>query len=141
MLQPARTKYRKQHKGRIRGKALKGASLAFGDFGLQSVECGRITSRQIESARVAITRHVRRGAKLWIRIFPHKPITKKPAETRMGKGKGDVSGYIAPIKKGTMLYEISGLSAELAKEAFRLASHKLPVSTRMVIREEGITVK
>jgi large subunit ribosomal protein L16 len=141
MLQPARTKYRKQHKGRIRGKALKGASLAFGDFGLQSVECGKITSRQIESARVAITRHVRRGAKLWIRIFPHKPITKKPAETRMGKGKGDVSGYIAPIKKGTMLYEISGLSAELAKEAFRLASHKLPVSTRVVIREEGITVK
>jgi large subunit ribosomal protein L16 len=141
MLQPARTKYRKQHKGRIRGKALKGASLAFGDFGLQSVECGKITSRQIESARVAITRHVRRGAKLWIRIFPHKPITKKPAETRMGKGKGDVSGYIAPIKKGTMLYEISGLSAELAKEAFRLASHKLPVSTRIVIREEGITVK
>ena len=141
MLQPARTKYRKQHKGRIRGKAQKGASLAFGDFGLQSVECGKITSRQIESARVAITRHVRRGAKLWIRIFPHKPITKKPAETRMGKGKGDVAGYIAPIKKGTMLYEISGLSEELAKEAFRLASHKLPVSTRMVVREEGITIK
>lgn len=141
MLQPARTKYRKQHKGRIRGKAQKGASLAFGDFGLQSVECGKITSRQIESARVAITRHVKRGAKLWIRIFPHKPITKKPAETRMGKGKGDVSGYIAPIKKGTMLYEISGLTEELAKEAFRLASHKLPVSTRMVIREEGITIK
>lgn len=141
MLQPARTKYRKQHKGRIRGKAQKGASLAFGDFGLQSVECGKITSRQIESARVAITRHVKRGAKLWIRIFPHKPVTKKPAETRMGKGKGDVSGYIAPIKKGTMLYEISGLSEELAKEAFRLASHKLPVSTRMVIREEGITIK
>ena len=103
MLQPARTKYRKQHKGRIRGRAQKGASLAFGDFGLQSVECGKITSRQIESARVAITRHVKRGAKLWIRIFPHKPITKKPAETRMGKGKGDVAGYIAPIKKGTML--------------------------------------
>jgi len=141
MLQPARTKYRKQHKGRIRGKAQKGASLAFGDFGLQSVECGKITSRQIESARVAITRHVRRGAKLWIRIFPHKPITKKPAETRMGKGKGDVAGYIAPIKKGTMLYEISGLTEELAKEAFRLASHKLPVSTRVVIREEGITIK
>lgn len=141
MLQPARTKYRKQHKGRIRGKAFKGASLAFGDFGLQSLECGKITSRQIESARVAITRHVRRGAKLWIRIFPHKPITKKPAETRMGKGKGDVSGYVAPIKRGTMLYEISGLSAELAKEAFRLASHKLPVSTRMVVREEGITIK
>jgi len=141
MLQPARTKYRKQQKGRIRGKAQKGASLAFGDFGLQSVECGKITSRQIESARVAITRHVRRGAKLWIRIFPHKPITKKPAETRMGKGKGDVAGYIAPIKKGTMLYEISGLTEELAKEAFRLASHKLPVSTRVVIREEGITIK
>jgi len=141
MLQPSRTKYRKQQKGRLRGKAGRGASLAFGDFGLQSLECGKITSRQIEAARIAITRHVRRGAKLWIRIFPHKPITKKPAETRMGKGKGDVDSYVAPIKRGAMIYEIAGLSEELAKEAFRLASHKLPVATRMVKREEGISIK
>jgi len=141
MLQPSRTKYRKQFKGRLRGKATKGASLAFGDFGLQALECGMITSRQIEAARIAITRHVKRGAKLWIRIFPHKPITKKPAETRMGKGKGDVDGYVAPVKKGTMLYEISGLSDELAKEAFRLASHKLSVQTRLVKREEGISIR
>ncbi len=141
MLQPSRTKYRKQFKGRLRGKATKGASLAFGDFGLQALECGMITSRQIEAARIAITRHVKRGAKLWIRIFPHKPITKKPAETRMGKGKGDVDSYVAPVKKGTMLYEISGLSDELAKEAFRLASHKLSVQTRLVKREEGISIR
>ncbi|MGB3365264.1 MAG: 50S ribosomal protein L16 [Thermodesulfobacteriota bacterium] len=137
MLQPSRTKYRKVFKGRIRGKATKGASMAFGDFGLQSLECGKLTSRQIEAARIAITRHVRRGAKLWIRVFPHKPITKKPAETRMGKGKGDVDGYVAVLKKGTMIYEIAGLSSELAKEAFRLASHKLPVKTRMVTRNQG----
>lgn len=141
MLQPSRTKYRKQFKGRLRGKATKGASLAFGDFGLQALECGMISSRQIEAARIAITRHVKRGAKLWIRIFPHKPITKKPAETRMGKGKGDVDSYVAPVKKGTMLYEISGLSDELAKEAFRLASHKLSVPTRLVKREEGISIR
>ena len=141
MLQPSRTKYRKQFKGRLRGKATKGASLAFGDFGLQALECGMITSRQIEAARIAITRHVKRGAKLWIRIFPHKPITKKPAETRMGKGKGDVDGYVAAVKKGTMLYEIGGLPDDLAKEAFRLASHKLSVPTRMVKREEGISIR
>ncbi|MCH8028462.1 MAG: 50S ribosomal protein L16 [Candidatus Dadabacteria bacterium] len=138
MLQPSRTKYRKEHKGRIRGKATKGASLSFGEFGLQSLECGRLTSRQIEAARIAITRHVRRGAKLWIRVFPAKPYTKKPAETRMGKGKGDVAGYIAPIKRGTMLYEISGLTEDVAREAFRLATHKLPVKTRVVLRQEGV---
>ncbi len=138
MLQPSRTKYRKQHKGRIRGKATKGASLAFGDFGLQSVECGKLTSRQIEAARIAIMRHVRRGANLWIRVFPHKAITKKPAETRMGKGKGDVDHYIAAIKKGTMIYEMGGLSYDLAKEAFRLASHKLPFRTKVVARGGGI---
>ena len=138
MLQPARTKYRKLHKGRIRGKATKGASMAYGEYGLQSVECGKLTSRQIEAARIAITRHVKRGAKLWIRVFPHKPITKKPAETRMGKGKGDVDSYVAPVRKGTMIYEISGLTHELAKEAFRLASHKLPVKTRLVSRHGGI---
>ena len=137
MLQPARTKYRKLHKGRIRGKATKGASMAYGEYGLQSVECGKLTSRQIEAARIAITRHVKRGAKLWIRVFPHKPITKKPAETRMGKGKGDVDSYVAPVRKGTMIYEISGLTHELAKEAFRLASHKLPVKTRLVSRHGG----
>jgi large subunit ribosomal protein L16 len=138
MLQPARTKYRKQHKRRIRGSATKGASLAFGDFGLQSIECGRISARQIEAARIAITRHVKRGAKLWIRIFPHKPYTKKPAETRMGKGKGDVAGYISPVKRGTMLYEISGLPLDIATEALRLASHKLSVRTRIVSREGGV---
>lgn len=138
MLQPARTKYRKQHKGRIRGKATRGATLAFGEFGLQSIECGRLTSQQIEAARVAITRHVRRGAKLWVRIFPHKPVTKKPAETRMGKGKGDVVGYVAPVYRGTMLYEISGLPNNVSREALRLASHKLPVKTRVVAREEGV---
>ncbi len=137
MLQPSRTKYRKVFKGRIRGKATKGASLAFGEYGLQTLETGRLTSRQIEAARIAITRHVKRGAKLWIRVFPHKPITKKAAETRMGKGKGDVDSYVAPIKRGIMIYEISGLPYELAKEAFRLASHKLPVKTRMVTRAQG----
>ena len=141
MLQPARTKYRKLHKGRIRGKASKGASLAFGEFGLQSLDSGKLTSRQIEAARIAITRHVKRGAKLWIRVFPHKPITKKPAETRMGKGKGDVDSYVAPLRRGTMIYEISGLTEELAREAFRLASHKLPVKTRMVTRDQGDILK
>ncbi len=138
MLQPARTKYRKQHKGRIRGRATRGAALAFGEFGLQSLECGRLTTQQIEAARVAVTRHVKRGAKLWVRVFPDKPVTKKPAETRMGKGKGDVAGYVAPIKRGTMLYEISGLAPNAAREALRLASHKLPVKTRIVVREEGV---
>ena len=128
MLQPARTKYRKQQKGRTRGLATRGATL----------ECARLTSQQIEAGRVAVTRHVKRGAKLWVRIFPDKPVTKKPAETRMGKGKGDIAGYVAPIKRGTMLYEISGLAPEVAKEALRLASHKLPVKTRIVIREEGV---
>jgi large subunit ribosomal protein L16 len=137
MLQPARTKYRKLHKGRIKGKANKGASMAFGEYGLQAIESGKLTSRQIEAARIAITRHVKRGAKLWIRVFPHKPITKKPAETRMGKGKGDVDSYVAPVKRGTMIYEISGLNMDLVKEAFRLASHKLPVKTRLVTRHEG----
>ena len=141
MLQPARTKYRKQHKGRIRGRATRGATLAFGEFGLQSVECGKLTTQQIEAARIAVTRHVKRGAKLWIRVFPDKPVTKKPAETRMGKGKGDVVGYVAPIKRGTMLYEISGLAPDAAREALRLASHKLPIKTRVVVRQEGVLVE
>lgn len=137
MLQPKKTKYRKTHKGRNRGKATRGTTVAFGELALQTMENGMITSRQIEAARIAITRHVRRGAKLWIRIFPDKPITKKPAETRMGKGKGDVAGYVAPVKRGQLLYEIGGIPEELAREAFRLASYKLPVKTRIVTRGYG----
>ncbi|MCY3972830.1 MAG: 50S ribosomal protein L16 [Candidatus Dadabacteria bacterium] len=138
MLQPKKTKYRKARKGRIRGVASRGTDIDFGRFGLRTLENGRLTSRQIESARIAITRHVRRGAKLWIRIFPDKPVTKKPAETRMGKGKGDVAEYVAPIRRGQILYELSGVPSPLAKEAFRLASHKLPVKTRAVERSEEI---
>ncbi|WP_462137352.1 50S ribosomal protein L16 [Candidatus Mycalebacterium sp.] len=138
MLQPKKTKYRKMRKGRIRGAATRGTDIDFGQFGLQTLENGRLTSRQIEAARIAITRYVKRGAKLWIRIFPDKPLTKKPAETRMGKGKGDVSEYVAPIRRGQMLYELSGVPVALAKEAFRLASHKLPVKTRTVERSEEV---
>lgn len=136
MLQPKKTKYRKQFKGRNRGAATRGTKFAFGDLALQTLENGTITSRQIEAARIAITRHVRRGANLWIRIFPYKPITKKPAETRMGKGKGDVDSYVAPVKRGQFLYEISGVSEELARSALRLASYKLPLKTRIVARSE-----
>ncbi len=125
-------------KGRIRGAATRGTDIDFGQFGLQTLENGRLTSRQIEAARIAITRYVKRGAKLWIRIFPDKPLTKKPAETRMGKGKGDVSEYVAPIRRGQMLYELSGVPVALAKEAFRLAAHKLPVKTRTVERSEEV---
>ena len=117
MLQPKKSKYRKQQKGKIKGIATKGNKVSFGEYGLQSMDFARITGRQIEAARIAITRKVRRGAKLWIRIFPHKPVTKKPAEVRMGKGKGDIDRYVAPIKKGTMLYEIAGVDEDLAKEA------------------------
>jgi len=138
MLQPARLKHRKWHKGRIKGKATSGNSLAFGEYGLKTLDTARITARQIEAARIAITRHVRRGAKVWIRVFPYKPYTQKPAETRMGKGKGDVAGYIAPVRKGAILYEMSGVTEEIAREAFRLASHKLPVKTRVITRHEGV---
>ncbi len=138
MLQPRKTKHRKAHKGRIRGAATRGTDIDFGQFGLQTLENGRLTSRQIESARIAITRYVKRGAKLWIRIFPDKPLTRKPAETRMGKGKGDLSEYVAPVKRGQILYELSGVTTDLAKEAFRLASHKLPVKTRTIERSEEI---
>lgn len=137
MLQPRKTKYRKMFKGRNRGKATRGTTFAFGELAIQTLESGRLTSRQIEAARIAITRHVKRGAKLWIRVFPDKPITKKPAETRMGKGKGDVAGYVAQIKKGQILYEISGVSEELARSAFRLATYKLPVKTRIITRDYG----
>jgi large subunit ribosomal protein L16 len=134
MLQPARTKYRKQMKGRMRGKAYRGSDLNQGEFGLQATECGWLTSRQIEAARIAITRYVKRGGKLWIRIFPDKPITKKPAETRMGTGKGNVEYYVAVVKPGRMLYELAGVDDASAQKAFGLAAHKLPVSTKMVKR-------
>jgi large subunit ribosomal protein L16 len=134
MLQPKRTKFRKQHKGRNRGLAFSGSRVSFGEFGLKSTGRGRITARQIESARRAITRHVKRGGKIWIRIFPDKPITKKPLEVRQGKGKGNVEYWIAQIQPGRMLYEIEGISEELAREAFALASAKLPVSTTFVKR-------
>jgi len=134
MLQPARTKYRKMMKGRMRGKAYRGSDLHQGMYGLQATECGWLTSRQIEAARVAITRYVKRGGKLWIRVFPDKPITKKPAETRMGTGKGPVEYYVAVVKPGRMLYEIQGVDDAMAKKAFHLAAHKLPVATKLVKR-------
>jgi large subunit ribosomal protein L16 len=134
MLQPKRTKFRKQHKGRNRGLAFAGSTVSFGEYGLKSTGRGRITARQIEAARRAITRHVKRGGKIWIRIFPDKPITKKPLEVRQGKGKGNVEYWVAQIQPGRMLYEIEGISEELAREAFALASAKLPVSTAFVKR-------
>ena len=134
MLQPKRTKYRKQHKGRNRGVAVKGSRVSFGDFGLQAQDRGRITARQIEAARRAITRKVRRGAKIWIRIFPDKPITKKPAETRMGKGKGAPEGWVAVVKPGRVMFELSGVSEEVAREAMRKAGNKLPMKTKFVQR-------
>jgi len=129
MLQPKRTKFRKQQKGRNRGKANVGSKVSFGDFGLKATTRGRLTARQIEAARRAITRHVKRGANIWIRVFPDKPITKKPLEVRQGKGKGNVEYWVAQIQPGRMLYEIQGVDEELAREAFRLAAAKLPVQT------------
>jgi len=135
MLSPKKVKYRKKHKGRMKGKACsRGGTLEFGDYGLQSLECGFMTAKQIESARVAITRHVKRGGKVWIRVFPDKPITKKPAETRMGKGKGAPESWVAVVKPGRILYEMEGVGEDVAAEAFRLAGHKLPFSTRFVTR-------
>ncbi len=125
-------------KGNMNGKAYRGSDVSFGEFGLKALEPGWITSRQIEAARIAINRHVKRGCKVWIRIFPDKPITKKPAETRMGKGKGAPEYWVAVIKPGRVLYEMSGVSEEVAKEALRLAAHKLPVSTKFVKREESV---
>jgi len=138
MLQPAKVKYRKQQKGKMRGKAYRGSTLAFGDYGLYALECGWITSRQIEAARVAITRFVKKGGKVWIRIFPDKPITKKPLETRMGKGKGAPENWVAVIKPGRILYEMEGVPEDVAKEACRLASHKLPLLTKFVSRSDFI---
>ena len=137
MLQPARQKFRKQHKGRNTGLALTGNKVSFGDFGLKAVGRGRITARQIEAARRVMTRHIKRGGRIWIRIFPDKPITKKPAEVRMGKGKGSVEFYVAEIQPGKMLYEMDGVSEEDAREAFRLAAAKLPLLTSFVIRHVG----
>lgn len=134
MLSPKKVKYRKQQTGRMRGVARRGSNLNFGEFGLQAVECGRISSKQIEAARIAMTRHVKRGGKMWIRVFPDKPITKKPAEVRMGKGKGAPEGWVAVIRPGKILYEMEGVPRELAREALRLASHKLSVKTRFVER-------
>jgi large subunit ribosomal protein L16 len=134
MLQPKRTKFRKQHKGRNRGLAQKGSSVSFGEFGLRCTGRGRITARQIEAARRTITRHVKRGGKLWIRVFPDKPITQKPLEVRQGKGKGNVEYWVALVQPGRMLYEIEGISEELAREAFSLAAAKLPISTTFVKR-------
>lgn len=136
MLQPKRTKFRKVQKGRNRGKAKGGDQLNFGDFGLQAIERGRLTARQIEAARIAMTRHAKRGGKVWIRVFPDKPVTKRPPETRMGKGKGNPEYWVAVIKPGRVLYEMEGVSREVAQEALRLASSKLPVATRILAREQ-----
>jgi large subunit ribosomal protein L16 len=135
MLQPKRTKFRKQMKGRNRGLAHRGSDVSFGEFGLKAVGRGRITARQIEAARRAMTRHIKRGGKIWIRIFPDKPITKKPLEVRQGKGKGNVEYWVAQIQPGKILYEMEGVSEDIAREAFTLAAAKLPVATRFVSRQ------
>jgi large subunit ribosomal protein L16 len=135
MLAPKKVKHRKMFKGRMKGTAYRGSSLDFGSFGLKAAECGKITSRQIEAARIALTRHVKRGGKLWIRMFPDKPITKKPAETRMGKGKGSPEYWVMVVKPGRILYEIEGVNEETAREALRLAAHKLPIKTTFVMRK------
>ena len=134
MLMPKKVKYRKRQKGRMRGVRERGSNLSFGDYGLQAMDPGWLTARQIEAARIAMTRYVKRGGKIWIRIFPDKPITKKPAETRMGKGKGNVEGWVCVVRPGRILYEMEGVQEDLAKEAFRLASHTLPIKTRFVSR-------
>jgi len=136
MLSPKRVKYRKRQKGKMKGLAYRGSEVSFGDFGLQAVECGWLTARQIEAGRVALTRHIKRGGQVWIRVFPDKPVSKKPAETRMGKGKGGPEKWVAVIKPGRVLYEVEGVSEELAREAFRLAGHKMPMQTRFLCRQE-----
>jgi len=136
MLMPKRVKYRKMMRGRLKGKAQRGNQIAFGTYGLQSLESQYLTSRQIEAARRAIVRYVRRGGKLWIRVFPDKPVTMRAAETRMGKGKGSVDHYVAPVRPGRVVFEIAGVSEEIAREAMRLASHKLPMRTQFIERED-----
>jgi len=138
MLAPKRVKHRKQQKGTMRGKAHRGNSVSFGEYGLQAQEAAWITNRQIEAARVAMTRHIKRGGKVWIRIFPDKPITQKPAETRMGKGKGNPEGWVAVVKPGRIMFELEGVDEETAKRAMDLASAKLPIKTRFVVREHQL---
>jgi large subunit ribosomal protein L16 len=135
MLMPKRVKYRKLQRGRMGGKSIRGSSVTFGEYGLQAAECGWVTARQIEAARIAMTRHVKRGGKIWIRVFPQKSITKKPAETRMGKGKGAPEEWVAVVKPGTVMYEMEGVTKDVAQEAFRLAAHKLPIATKFLARE------
>ncbi|WP_087975049.1 50S ribosomal protein L16 [Oceanobacillus rekensis] len=136
MLMPKRVKYRRQHRGKMRGQAKGGATIAFGEYGLQATEASWITSRQIEAARIAMTRYMKRGGKVWIKIFPDKPYTAKPLEVRMGSGKGAPEGWVAVVKPGKILFEIAGVEEEVAREALRLASHKLPIKTKFVKREE-----
>ncbi len=138
MLSPRRTKFRKQHRGRMKGNAHRGNKINFGDFGLQAIEPCWITSRQIEAARRAITRYVRRGGKIWIRIFPDKPVTMRPAETRMGSGKGNPEFWVAVVKPGRIMFEIAGIPEETAREAMRLAAQKLPIKTKFIVRAEEI---
>jgi large subunit ribosomal protein L16 len=138
LLMPKKVKFRKMQKGRMNGKAYSGSTVSFGDFALKSLEPGWVSSSQIEAARIAITRHAKRGCKVWIRVFPDKPITKKPAETRMGKGKGAPEYWVAVVKPGRILYEMSGVSEAVAKEAMRLASHKLPVATKFIKRDQEV---
>lgn len=134
MLSPKKVKFRKKQRGRTKGKALRGNKLEFGDYGLQALDCGLMTAHQIEAARVAVTRHVKRGGKIWIRVFPDKPVGKKPAETRMGKGKATPDSWVAVVKPGRVLYELEGVGENVAEEAFRLAGHKLPFATRFITR-------
>jgi large subunit ribosomal protein L16 len=136
MLSPKRVKFRKMFKGRTRGIAVRGSTIAFGSYGLQAMEPGWITNRQIEAARVALTRHIKRGGKVWIRIFPDKPITKKPAETRMGKGKGSPEGWVAVVKPGRVMFELEGIPRNLAEKAMALASAKMPIRTKFVVRDD-----
>jgi len=138
MLSPKRVKHRKQQKGRMRGLAFRGSDVSFGEFALQATTCGYVTARQIEAARIALTRHVKRGGKVWIRVFPDKPVSKKPAETRMGKGKGAPEAWVAVVKPGRVLYELDGVPEEVAREAFRLAGHKLAIQTRFVKRSDEV---
>jgi large subunit ribosomal protein L16 len=138
MLSPSRVKYRKVHKGRMNGRAKGGNKVDFGDFGLQAMECGWLTARQIEAARIAINRHVKRGGKLYVRVFPDKPVSKKPAETRMGKGKGGPEFWVAVVRPGRVIYELEGVDEKLAREAFHRAHHKLPIDTRVIKREQEL---
>ena len=139
MLMPKRVKRRRVHRGRMKGKALRGNKVAYGEYGLATTECGWITSRQIEAARIAMTRYIKRGGQVWIDIFPHKPVTKKPADTRMGSGKGSPEFWVAVVKPGRVMFEIAGVSEDVAKEALRLASHKLPVKCKFLRKGEQLT--